>query len=91
MTTLHGTDITLVGNDPSYAPLTQFVISASDAASAVSRWLAHETRERFCPEMSACDIEVIPNFVDTDWFRPDVPRRECAQPLGGPLAVHVSP
>ena len=52
VTTLHGTDITLVGNDPSYAPLTQFVINASDAATAVSEWLAEETRERFCPEMS---------------------------------------
>jgi N-acetyl-alpha-D-glucosaminyl L-malate synthase BshA len=91
ITTLHGTDITLVGNDPSYAPLTQFVISASDAATAVSQWLARETRERFCPEMlHGCEIEVIPNFVDTDWFRPDASERECAHKRGVPLAVHVS-
>ncbi|MBI5432570.1 MAG: glycosyltransferase, partial [Planctomycetes bacterium] len=48
VTTLHGTDITLVGNDPSYSPLTQFVIRASDAVTAVSQWLAAETRRQFC-------------------------------------------
>lgn len=86
VTTLHGTDITLVGNDPSYAPLTQFVISASDAATAVSHWLAEETRARFCPGMtSGCDIQVIPNFVDTERFRPGL-----GKPQDGPSVVHVS-
>src|SRR5262249_50803403 len=76
VTTLHGTDITLVGNDPSYAPLTQFVISASDAVTTVSRWLADETRARFCPTMgSPCDIDVIHNFVDTEWFTPEASKK----------------
>jgi N-acetyl-alpha-D-glucosaminyl L-malate synthase BshA len=92
VTTLHGTDITLVGNDPSYAPLTQFVIAASDAATAVSDWLARETLERFCPEMLAgCDIEVIPNFVDVDRFHPDAGDRvRLCGGTGCPIAVHVS-
>jgi N-acetyl-alpha-D-glucosaminyl L-malate synthase BshA len=92
VTTLHGTDITLVGNDPSYAPLTQFVIAASDAATAVSHWLARETRERFCPEMGdPCDITVIPNFVDTERFHPGAGSRDalCAG-RHCPVAVHVS-
>ena len=88
VTTLHGTDITLVGNDPSYAPLTQFIINASNAATAVSEWLAEETRKRFCPEMSGgCAIRVIPNFVDTDWFKP----RSTPPGRGSePSVVHVS-
>jgi N-acetyl-alpha-D-glucosaminyl L-malate synthase BshA len=81
VTTLHGTDITLIGNDPSYAPLTQFVIAASDAVTTVSRWLADETRARFCPEIrSPCDIDVVPNFVDTDWFSPEARSRPAAAP-----------
>jgi len=57
VTTLHGTDITIVGSDPSYAPLTQFLIGASDAATAVSRSLAQQTHETFCMEAGAdCDI-----------------------------------
>lgn len=88
VTTLHGTDITLVGNDPSYAPLTQFVISASDAATAVSEWLANQTRERFCPSMDCAQpIVVIPNFIDVARFRPDI----VPHPVGAaPMVVHVS-
>jgi len=88
VTTLHGTDITLVGNDPSYAPLTQFVIYASDAATAVSEWLAAQTRARFCPDMDCPrPIEVIPNFIDVERFRPDL-----VMPAAGaaPMVVHVS-
>ena len=92
ITTLHGTDITLVGNDPSYAPLTQFVIEASDAATAVSNWLARETREQFCPQMtSGCDIEVIPNFVDAERFSPEARDRGTLCFEGDrPTVVHVS-
>ncbi len=88
VTTLHGTDITLVGNDPSYAPLTQFVIYASDAATAVSEWLAKQTRERFCPDMDCTkSIEVVPNFIDIERFRPDI----VPPPVGAPpMVVHVS-
>lgn len=86
ITTLHGTDITIVGSDPSYAPLTQYLISASDAATAVSQSLARDTTRLFCPGASPCSIEVIHNFVDTERFAP-----LSAGPKGGPpRAVHVS-
>jgi N-acetyl-alpha-D-glucosaminyl L-malate synthase BshA len=88
VTTLHGTDITLVGNDPSYAPLTQFVIYASDAATAVSDWLAEQTRERFCPDMKCPrPIEVIPNFIDVERFRPGLASHSADAP---PMVVQVS-
>lgn len=88
VTTLHGTDITIVGSDPSYAPLTQFVIAESDAATAVSASLAQETRDLFCSETGGlCDIEVIPNFVDTDRFRPSASPPDPSEP---PVAIHVS-
>lgn len=86
VTTLHGTDITIVGSDPSYAPLTQYLLSASDAATAVSESLARDTARHFCPGPSPCPIEVIPNFVDTDRFAPQATVARKAHPR----AVHVS-
>ncbi len=66
VTTLHGTDITLVGRDPGYLPITRFGIETSDGVTAVSEWLKRET-------MSSLDvaheIEVIENFVDPARFR----------------------
>lgn len=85
ITTLHGTDITLVGNDPAYAPLTEHALRASDAVTAVSEDLARRTRESFCVEETACPIEVIPNFVDCDLFAPS----KSARPAR-PTLVHVS-
>jgi N-acetyl-alpha-D-glucosaminyl L-malate synthase BshA len=61
VTTLHGTDITLVGSDPSYRPATHFALQRSDAVTAVSEYLARETHQTIC---SDCEIRVIPNFVD---------------------------
>lgn len=89
VTTLHGTDITIVGNDPAYAPLTQFVIQQSDAVTAVSNDLAQRTRENFCIDFGAqpCPIEVIPNFVDTELFHP---RAAEGAELDVPSCVHVS-
>jgi L-malate glycosyltransferase len=88
VTTLHGTDVTIVGRDPSYAALTQFLIATSDAATAVSQSLAEQTRQYFCMEtFSDCPIEVIPNFVDTDHFRPALDRKGSGMP---PQAIHVS-
>lgn len=62
VTTLHGTDITIVGQDPSYYTITKFSIEKSDALTAVSQYLRHETRDAF--GCTACRIDVIPNFID---------------------------
>jgi L-malate glycosyltransferase len=81
ITTLHGTDITLVGNDPSYLPITRFSIEKSDGVTAPSASLAQATRDNFGITR---DIEVIPNFVDTERFAPNGP------PAGVPAIVHSS-
>ena len=68
VTTLHGTDITLVGQDPSYWPITRFSIERSDGITAVSEWLRARTLEDFA--CNDCAIRVIPNFIDpTVYFR----------------------
>ena len=89
VTTLHGTDITLVGSHPAYAPVVKFTIDQSDRVTAVSRHLADETRERIGVER---EIQVIPNFVDgTLYQRRDgcVAKRYFA-PDCEPLIVHIS-
>ncbi|NOY87763.1 MAG: N-acetyl-alpha-D-glucosaminyl L-malate synthase BshA [FCB group bacterium] len=68
ITTLHGTDITLVGSDPSFYDITRFSILSSDKVTAVSKYLAHETKEVFKIESN---IEVIYNFIDGDRFKLD--------------------
>ncbi|MEA2490522.1 MAG: L-malate glycosyltransferase [Acidobacteriota bacterium] len=87
ITTLHGTDITLVGRDPSYLPITKFGIEVSDGVTAVSEWLKQETSRNFATEKR---IDVIPNFVDPERFR----RQESAvcHAFGGKekLVCHVS-
>lgn len=74
ITTLHGTDITLVGADPSYYDITRFSIQTSDGLSAVSKYLADETKEVFKIEK---DIRVIYNFFDENRFKPN--QSECAR------------
>ncbi len=64
--TLHGTDITLVGRDPSYLPITRFGIEVSNGVTAVSHWLRDETAKNFGTKK---EIEVIPNFVDPSRFK----------------------
>lgn len=66
VTTLHGTDITLVGRDKTYAPVVTFSINESDAITAVSQNLKDETYNSFNIEK---EIEVIHNFVDVSRFR----------------------
>jgi N-acetyl-alpha-D-glucosaminyl L-malate synthase BshA len=66
ITTLHGTDITLVGKDASYEPVVTFSINASDGVTAVSDDLKKETYEHF---NITKDIEVIPNFIDLERFK----------------------
>ena len=68
VTTLHGTDITIVGQDRSYLPITRFGIEKSDAVTAVSRHLAEVTVRELGVRQP---VEVIPNFVDTQLYRPD--------------------
>src|SRR5690606_34798851 len=67
VTTLHGTDITLVGNHPAYKPAVEFSINHSDKVTAVSESLKKETFEFFNIEN---EIEVIPNFIDNEQFTP---------------------
>jgi N-acetyl-alpha-D-glucosaminyl L-malate synthase BshA len=73
LTTLHGTDITLLGLHPSFHAITSFSILQSDGLSAVSQFLKDETVQRF--SVSAERIDVIPNFVDTGVWRRD--REPC--------------
>jgi len=65
VTTLHGTDITLVGNDRSYLPITRFGIEQSDTVTAVSEYLKRRTVQEFQIERP---IEVVPNFVDCNIY-----------------------
>ncbi len=88
VTTLHGTDITLVGNDPSFLPLTRFSIVESDAVTTPSAWLAEATyRNLDVPRDRA--IEVIPNFVDTRRFAP-APDGPGVTDARSAVLVHVS-
>ncbi|MEX0837725.1 MAG: N-acetyl-alpha-D-glucosaminyl L-malate synthase BshA [Gemmatimonadota bacterium] len=90
VTTLHGTDITLVGLHPSFQAITQFSILQSDGLTAVSDYLKRETVRDFA--VPAERIEVIPNFVDTDLFRPgrEPCHRASLAPGGEPIVMHVS-
>lgn len=90
VTTLHGTDITLVGLHPSFHEITRFSILESDGLSAVSAFLKEETVRDF--EVPAERIDVIPNFVDTRFWRPG--REPCHRsklaPDGEKIIMHVS-
>jgi N-acetyl-alpha-D-glucosaminyl L-malate synthase BshA len=66
LTTLHGTDITIVGQDPSFHAITKFSIEHSDGLTAVSRFLQRETVRAF--GCTGCQIEVIPNFIDPEIY-----------------------
>jgi N-acetyl-alpha-D-glucosaminyl L-malate synthase BshA len=90
VTTLHGTDITLVGQDPSYYTLTKFSIEQSDKVTAVSAYLRDETYRAF--GCGHCDVRVIPNFVSTaDYYPPtDDSWRKKLAPKGHRVLVHVS-
>ena len=89
VTTLHGTDITLIGQDPSFAPVVAWSINESDGVTAVSEHLRQETYDHF--EVTK-DIEVIPNFIDTDRFvRQDKEHfKQALCPNGEKVIVHIS-
>jgi N-acetyl-alpha-D-glucosaminyl L-malate synthase BshA len=82
VTTLHGTDITLVGRDSRFAPMVRYAIEASHRVTSVSRWLAGRTAEVLGMERP---INVIPNFIDLKLFRPREKRSS-----GRPTLIHVS-
>jgi L-malate glycosyltransferase len=89
VTTLHGTDITLVGQDRSYLPITRFSIEQSDAVTAISEYLRHVTLTEF--EIRR-PVELIPNFVNCDVFFPaeDGSRREEFAPEDEKILIHLS-
>ncbi len=88
ITTLHGTDITLVGADRSYLPITRYGLQQSDGVTAVSKFLKQATIETFDFD----EIEVIPNFICPTHYKrlPDSPLRAELAPNGERLLVHVS-
>ncbi|MDY6868959.1 MAG: N-acetyl-alpha-D-glucosaminyl L-malate synthase BshA, partial [Chloroflexota bacterium] len=89
ITTLHGTDITVVGSDPSYKSVVDFSINQSDGVTAVSEFLREETYERFDIEK---EITVIPNFIDLDRFKRTNKEhfRKAISPQDEKIVVHVS-
>jgi L-malate glycosyltransferase len=89
ITTLHGTDITLVGVDPSYFPITKFSIEKSNGITSISDYLREQTVEVFgVPN----EIRVIKNFVNCDIYHPDEAKTgaEAYAPAGEKLLVHLS-
>jgi len=90
ITTLHGTDITLVGQAHSFFTVTKFSIERSDAVTAVSAYLRDETYRAFgCTD---CGIDVIPNFVNLEEYRPTT-GEGCRPALGPPdvkVLMHIS-
>lgn len=95
VTTLHGTDITLVGRDPSFEPVITFSMERSDAVTAVSESLKRDTYEHFPlrhAEQGGHGIKVIPNFVCVDQYPKvaDPEKRQRYAPNGEALLVHVS-
>lgn len=89
VTTLHGTDITLVGKDASYEPVVTFSINQSDGVTAVSEDLRRETYASF---KITNEIEVIPNFIDLEKFKKQKKDhfRKAICPNGESLIVHTS-
>jgi N-acetyl-alpha-D-glucosaminyl L-malate synthase BshA len=91
VTTLHGTDITLVGSDPSYSEIVSFSIDQSDAVTAVSTSLRDDT---YAQLHVARDIEVIPNFLECEIYRrqqlPDLRRRFTGGDEATRILIHVS-
>jgi N-acetyl-alpha-D-glucosaminyl L-malate synthase BshA len=89
ITTLHGTDITLVGKDKSYEPVISFAINQSDAVTAVSAYLKEETLKHFSITKN---IEVIYNFIDPIAIAEE--KKECSKattaPNGEKVIMHIS-
>jgi N-acetyl-alpha-D-glucosaminyl L-malate synthase BshA len=92
VTTLHGTDITLIGADPNYLETTRYGIVESDGVTAVSGWLERQTRDLLAADHASKTIEVVPNFIDPSRYealRDSPGARRWARP-GEKLLVHIS-
>jgi N-acetyl-alpha-D-glucosaminyl L-malate synthase BshA len=89
VTTLHGTDITLVGSNRSYLPITRFSIEQSDGVTAISNYLLTQTLKEFDIKRP---IDVIPNFVNCDLYARTDAKELRAQwaPNGEPILMHLS-
>lgn len=89
ITTLHGTDITLLGRDASFEPVISFAINESDAVTAVSQSLRTDTYKLFGINI---DIEVIPNFLNPNLIDEEIVKeiREEYAPDGTPMLIHIS-
>jgi N-acetyl-alpha-D-glucosaminyl L-malate synthase BshA len=89
VTTLHGTDVTLVGLDRSYLPITRFSIDQSDAVTSISEDLKRQTEEQI---KTRIPIEVINNFVNCDLYHPDASRSHARDwaPAGEKILIHLS-
>ena len=89
ITTLHGTDITLVGQESSFYAITKFSIERSDAVTAVSAYLRDETYRAF--GCVSCDLQVIPNFVNLAEYHPSPDgSRGGLAPTGHKIITHIS-
>ena len=89
ITTLHGTDITLLGKDASFEPVISFAINESDAVTAVSQSLRTDTYKLFGINR---EIEVIPNFIEPSPIQDQVIQeiRSSFSPDGAPILIHIS-
>jgi L-malate glycosyltransferase len=89
ITTLHGTDITLVGNNPNFLPIIRYSIEQSDGVTAISEYLYRHTIDEFGIKRP---IEVIPNFVNCDLYcrHPNPELRAQWAPDGEPILMHLS-
>jgi len=89
ITTLHGTDITLVGSNRSYLPITKFSIEQSDGVTSISRYLLGQTLKEFDIKRP---IEIIPNFVNCDLYSRAADKGLARQwaPNGEPILMHLS-
>ena len=89
ITTLHGTDITLVGNNRAYLPIVKFSIEKSDGVTSISNYLLQQTIKEFDIKRP---IEVIPNFVNCDLYtrNADLSCKNKWAPNGEPILMHLS-
>lgn len=89
ITTLHGTDITLIGSDPTYKQVVDFSINQSDGVTAVSEYLKEETYRLFDINK---EIKVIPNFIDLNRFKKSKKEhfKKAICPEGEKIVTHVS-